>query len=171
MVNKCWPSWDAAHRRCKTLQIGVKVFQQLGSGCSSVGRAVASDSKGPQFETIQSIIYSEHLFPVNCIEKTKIKIKEPGTWPIKKYFNSFSSIGTLVKSLVGNCNIVIANYLSSIDWTIFCWQNYLYKRFLRQTISGVGREPSRSSGYLRRLMSERYWVRIQDTRRIKFHLY
>ena len=49
-----------------------------GSGCGSVGRAVASDSKGPRSESHhRQNIYIEH-FTVNCIEKTKIKKKRPG---------------------------------------------------------------------------------------------
>ena len=55
-----------------------------GSGCGAVGRAVASDTRGPQFESSHwqnSLIY---LFTVNCIEKTKIKKKEAGNGPILK---------------------------------------------------------------------------------------
>ena len=60
-----------------------KILKQQcqGSGCSSVGRAVASDIRGPRFESShrQKFIYIEHLFIVYCqlcIEKTKIKKKE-----------------------------------------------------------------------------------------------
>ena len=50
----------------------------MGSGCSSVGRAVAPDFRGPWFESRHwQKIYIEH-FTVNCIEKTKIKKKRPG---------------------------------------------------------------------------------------------
>ena len=42
-----------------------------GSGCGAVGRAAASDTDGLWFGKI----YIEHLFSVNCIEKTK---KRPG---------------------------------------------------------------------------------------------
>ena len=50
----------------------------MGSGCGSVGRAVASKSRGPQFESRHGQkIYIEH-FTVNCIENTKIKKKRPG---------------------------------------------------------------------------------------------
>ena len=50
----------------------------LGSGCGSVGRAVASDSRGPRFESHhRQKNYIEH-FTVNCIEKTKIKKKRLG---------------------------------------------------------------------------------------------
>ena len=57
--------------------------------CGSVGRAVASDTRCPRFESShrQKFIYNEHLFIVNCqlcIEKTKIKKKEAGNGPFKK---------------------------------------------------------------------------------------
>ena len=46
-----------------------------GSGRVSVGRAVTSDARGPQFESShrQTFILDIYLFTVNCIEKTKIK--------------------------------------------------------------------------------------------------
>ena len=49
----------------------------MGSGCGSVGRAVASDNTGPRFESShkQSLYY---LYSVNCIEKTKIDENEAG---------------------------------------------------------------------------------------------
>ena len=47
-----------------------------------VGRAVASDSRGPRFEFShwQNLYW---LFTVNFIEKTKIKEKSGWEWPIK----------------------------------------------------------------------------------------
>ena len=52
----------------------------LGSGCGSVGRAVASNARGPRFESShwQPFISDICLFTVNCIEKTKINEKRPG---------------------------------------------------------------------------------------------
>ena len=52
----------------------------LDSGCGSVGRAVASRAKGPQFESShwQTFKMDIHLFTFNCIEKTKIKKKRAG---------------------------------------------------------------------------------------------
>ena len=53
----------------------------LGSGCGLVGRAVASDTRGPWFESSQwqnvcwTIVY---LFTIKCIENTKINKKRPG---------------------------------------------------------------------------------------------
>ena len=46
-----------------------KSCNDLGSGCGSVGKVVASDSRGPQFKSS----HRENLngtFTVNCIEKT-----------------------------------------------------------------------------------------------------
>ena len=42
-----------------------------GSGCGSVGRVVASDTRGPRFKFShwQKIIYMEQLFTVNCVLK------------------------------------------------------------------------------------------------------
>ena len=46
---------------------------KLGSGCDSVGKAVASDTRGPQFESShwQKFIYIEHLFTVNYVLKRR----------------------------------------------------------------------------------------------------
>ena len=52
-----------------------------GSGCGAVGRAVASYTRGPRFESSHRQKFIEHLFTVNCIEKTKIKKKEAGNGP------------------------------------------------------------------------------------------
>ena len=72
----------------------VTLHRLLGSGCGSVGRAVASDPRGPRFEfshwqTFKSKIY---LFTVNCIEKTKIKKKRPGMAHFYKNYRSSSHI-------------------------------------------------------------------------------
>ena len=50
------------------------------SGCGSVGRAVASDTRGPQFESSlrQTFIYILNICLLSTIEKTKIKKKRPG---------------------------------------------------------------------------------------------
>ena len=63
----------------------------LGSGCGSVGRAVASDTRGPQFESShrRTFIKNIYLPIVNCTEKTKIKKKRPGTFHLKKHYSEF----------------------------------------------------------------------------------
>ena len=55
-----------------------------GSGCGSVGRAVAFDTRSPQFESSHRQNFIEHLFIINCIEKTKINKKRPGMAHFKK---------------------------------------------------------------------------------------
>ena len=47
--------------------------RNMGSGCGSVGRAVASDTRGPWLESShrQKFIYIEHLFTVNCVLKRR----------------------------------------------------------------------------------------------------
>ena len=44
--------------------------------CGSVSRAVASDTRDPQFESSHWQTFIKHLFTVKCIEKMKIKKKE-----------------------------------------------------------------------------------------------
>ena len=58
----------------------------MGSGCGAVGRAVASISRGPRFESRHRQKFIVH-FTVNCVERTKIKEKEAGNGPFFK--NSF----------------------------------------------------------------------------------
>ena len=59
----------------------VKLYWCLGSGCGSVGSAVASNSRCPRFESShwQNLYWTfVYLFTINCIEKTKINKKRPG---------------------------------------------------------------------------------------------
>ena len=54
-------------------------LEWMGSGCDSVGRAVASDTRDPRFESShrQKFINIEHF--VNCVlKRRKIKKKRPG---------------------------------------------------------------------------------------------
>ena len=50
----------------------------IGSGCGSVGRAVAFDTRDPRFDSSHWQNFIEHLFIINCIEKTKINKKRLG---------------------------------------------------------------------------------------------
>ena len=52
----------------------------LGSGCGSVGRAVASNNRDLWFESGKWQI----SLTCNCVENTKIKMKEDGNGKIKK---------------------------------------------------------------------------------------
>ena len=75
--------WDILiNRKCR---LG-KVRICLGSGCGLVGRVVASDTRGPRFESShrQNLCWTfVYLFTINCIEKTKIK-KEAGNGTLFK---------------------------------------------------------------------------------------
>ena len=57
----------------------VKTFTDWGSGCGSVGGAVASKARDPLFESSHRHI----LFTMNCIKKTKVK-KRGREWPNRK---------------------------------------------------------------------------------------
>ena len=60
--------------RCKTLLNG-------GSGCGSVGRAIASGPRGPRFESShRHKVYIEYF----CLFKIRKKKKEAGNGPFKK---------------------------------------------------------------------------------------
>ena len=50
------------------------IISRWGSGCGSVGRAVASNTRGPRFESShrQKFIYTLNiLFTVNCVLKRR----------------------------------------------------------------------------------------------------
>ena len=96
---KCDPkSWSSERFEPETFylltQINPTSYQQFikqmwaqreeraeGSGCGSVGWAVASTSRGPQFESSHwHNLYG--TFTVSCIEKTKRKKKEAENGPL-----------------------------------------------------------------------------------------
>ena len=80
----------------------------MGSGCGSVGRAVASDTRDPSFESSHSETFIEQLFAVNCVEKTKIKKKRPEMVHLKK---KTLFLTTLVESSQEN-DFSLAAYLA-----------------------------------------------------------
>jgi len=71
------------------------------SGCSSVGRAITSDTRGLQFESRHQQILYQTLFTVNCIEKTKIKKKGRERPILKKIMNKFNSHVDMLKEVAG----------------------------------------------------------------------
>ena len=85
-------SWPLSHDQFLS-HIWVDCFLNLlillGSGCGSVGRAVAFNTRGPWFDSSHRQNFIEHLFIINCIEKTKINKKEAGNGPLffKKKLN------------------------------------------------------------------------------------
>ena len=58
--------------------VDVTLWWRLVSGCGAVGRAVAFKTRGPWFDSSHRQNFIEHLFIINCIEKTKINKKRPG---------------------------------------------------------------------------------------------
>ena len=59
-----------------TVKISRKIIRRKrGSDCGSVGRAVASQSRGRQFESSHWQKYIYRTLTINCIEKTKIREK------------------------------------------------------------------------------------------------
>ena len=51
---------------CKLLEKTEINKKRLGSGCGSVGRAVASDTRGPWFESGHRQDFVMNLFTVKC---------------------------------------------------------------------------------------------------------
>ena len=89
----------------------------LGSGCGSVGRAVASNSRCPWFKSSHRQKFIEHLSTVNCIEKTKIKEKVAGNGPFKIKNNLGAAIAQ------GICKTGFesqAHHLSFINYSQIC---------------------------------------------------
>ena len=73
-------------------------IEYKGSGCGSVGRAVASNTWGPQFDSSHGQNLFGHLFIFNCIEKTKINKNRPGVahFFLKKRIYRYSSRESLI---------------------------------------------------------------------------
>ena len=72
-----------AGSRLHILNLTIKLSnprQEKVSGCGSVSRAVASNAKGPRFESShqQTLISDIYLFNINGIKMTKIVKKRPG---------------------------------------------------------------------------------------------
>ena len=57
-------------------------YKAIGQWCGSVGRAVASNTRGPRFESRHRQIFIEHLFTVNYIVVYENKRKLGREWPI-----------------------------------------------------------------------------------------
>ena len=83
--------------------------------CGSVGRTVASDTRGLRFESSHQQIYWAFVYCQLCIEKTKIKKKEAGNGPFLKSLNlatflsDFSEIPLLELSL--SCDNLLCDAL------------------------------------------------------------
>ena len=82
MVSRSWPSkwqiiigWRTGRRPTnKQLVCGIKITN-LGSGCGAVGRAVASDTRDPWFESS----HGQNLYVVStALKRQKERKKRPG---------------------------------------------------------------------------------------------
>ena len=83
-----FPKCNQLRSRSKTLAAAYFTLLSLkvGSGCGSVGRAVASDTEVRGSNPVigkNLFIYCTFVYCQLCIEKTKMKKKRPG-WPIFK---------------------------------------------------------------------------------------
>ena len=61
-----------------------------GSGCGSAGRAVASDTRDPQFEPSHQQNFTYQL----CHGKDENKEKEAGNGPLKKFCSEIFKVQT-----------------------------------------------------------------------------
>ena len=74
------------------------------SGCGSVGRAVASDTRGPQFESShRPIFHNAHVFLLTA-EKTKIKKQEAVNGP---FFKKDTKLKIKMVSYFKFCQIIV----------------------------------------------------------------
>ena len=111
------------------------------SGCGSVGRVVASDTRGLRFESShrQNFI---HVFTINCVEKTKIKKKGPGMAPFlkkpKKQLNQKCSL----KFQLSEWNVYVSN---SSNLSPLCF-HFRTRRCNKKT--NLGKGISKLSGVL-----------------------
>ena len=78
----------------KSIELSELCFH-LGSGCGSVGRVVASNTRGPRFESSNRQDFIMNIFTVNCWKVEKKRKKRPGMaqWKNKRKCESrgFSS--------------------------------------------------------------------------------
>ena len=92
----------------------------MGNGCGSVGRAVASDTRGPRFESShrQKFINIEHLYTVNCVLK-----KRGREWPIflKKILHTVN--GDNFWPMMRVFNILMPNSVTRFGENSPLWQN------------------------------------------------
>ena len=63
----------------------------LGCGCNSVGKAVASNSRGPQFESSHQKTFILNIY-CQLYWKDENKVKEVGHGPFFKKINCISSL-------------------------------------------------------------------------------
>ena len=117
--------------------------RRTGSGCGSVGRAVASNARGPRFKYShrQTFIYRTCICLLSILsEKTKMKKK----WPrmakyLKKIFRGPNSTFSLeVSSSLSNVVVVFAFLLSVGLRLKFCQRRNSGMKNTRYATSGHG---------------------------------
>ena len=89
----------------------------MGQWCGTVGRAVASNTRGPRFESSHRQILDK--LSVNCIEKTK-KWKEAGNGPFLTFLGMYMLF--LYYRCATFCGKNTNRYfglLAGVNWTIF----------------------------------------------------
>ena len=75
MATNVFHAWQITYLIIYQWQCITMLLKKLNIGqwlCGSVGRAVASDTRGPRFESShqQKFTYIEHLCTVNCVLKS-----------------------------------------------------------------------------------------------------
>ena len=80
----CYKSLSKHYFFSSAVEVTKVCWFVMGSGCGSVGRAVVFDTRGLRFDSSHRQNFIEHLFIINCIEKTKINKKRPGMAHFKK---------------------------------------------------------------------------------------
>ena len=86
LCQSCQPLWRQTRTHCRTRRpisqcllrprtqkekrskwlMGKQTLCTLGCGCGSVGRAITSDTRGPQFKSSFRQFLKEYLYAVNC---------------------------------------------------------------------------------------------------------
>ena len=75
-------------------------MMSVGSGCGSVGRAVASDTRGPRFESSHRRNFIMNMFTNNCWkDENKEKEAENGPFFLKKWCQLFSDTSPYIQSI------------------------------------------------------------------------
>ena len=78
-------AWLCSQVSCTWCRLEGRYSKGKGSDCGSVGKAVASDTRGPRFESSHRRSFYWTLLIVKCGEKTKINKKRPGMAHFLKY--------------------------------------------------------------------------------------
>ena len=93
----------------------------IGCGCGSVGRAVASNTRGLQFKSSHRQNLYCTLLTVNCIEKTKNKEKRGREWPTLKNNDGLFRKTTNMDDL-GQC-FAFSSFMSFFGTLLFLQNN------------------------------------------------